>query len=57
MEIDGNDSLSIEYKETIKVIFLKSMDLLINSILNNNINNNNNNNNNSDHLKLIFARK
>ena len=33
-EEDGNDSLSIELKEGIR-IFRKSMDLLINSILNN----------------------
>ena len=35
MEIDGNDSLSIEHKEEIR-IFHKSMDLQISSILNNN---------------------
>ena len=31
---DGNDSLSIEHKEEIQVIFHKSIDLLISSILN-----------------------
>ena len=35
IEIDGNDSLSIEHKEEIHVLY-KSMDLLISSILNNN---------------------
>ena len=44
IEKDGDDSLSIEHKEEIKVIFHKSMDLLISSILNDNNNNNNNNN-------------
>ena len=34
MEVDGNDSLSIEHKEEIH-IFHKSMDMLISSILNN----------------------
>ena len=34
MEKDGNDSLSIDYKEEIKVIFHKSTDLLISSTLN-----------------------
>ena len=34
-EKDGNDSLSIEHKEEIQVIFYKSMDLLIISIPNN----------------------
>jgi hypothetical protein len=29
MEMDGNDSLSIKHKEEIKIIFYKSMDLLI----------------------------
>ena len=44
-----NDSLSIEHKEEIQVIFPESMDLLISSILNDNdINNNNNNNNNNN---------
>ena len=41
---DGNDSLPIEHKQEIQVIFHKSMNLLISSILNNNNNNNNNNN-------------
>ena len=36
MEIDGNDSLSIEHEEEIH-IFHKSMDLLTSSILNNNL--------------------
>ena len=43
MEQDGNDSLSHEHKEEIKVIFHKSLDLLISRILNNNNNNSNNN--------------
>ena len=36
MEMDGDDSLSIEHKEEIQVIFHKSMDLLTSSIFNNN---------------------
>jgi hypothetical protein len=35
IEIDGNDSLSIDHKEEIP-IFHKSMDLLLSSIINNN---------------------
>ena len=35
----GIDSLSIEHKEGIEVIFHKFMDLLVNRILNNNSNN------------------
>ena len=31
VEIDGNDTLSIEHKEEIKIIFNKSMDLLNNN--------------------------
>ena len=31
--IDGNNSLSVEHKEEIQVIFRKSLDLLISSIL------------------------
>ena len=42
---DESDSLSIEHKEEIQVIFHKSMDLLIYGILSDNNNNNNNNNN------------
>ena len=38
IEKDGNDSLPIEHKEEIQVIFHKSMDLLISSIINNNNN-------------------
>jgi hypothetical protein len=38
IEIDGNNSLSVEHKERIP-IFQKSIDLLISSILNNNDNN------------------
>ena len=34
--IDGNNSLSVEHKEEIQVIFRKSLDLLISSILTNN---------------------
>jgi hypothetical protein len=37
IENDGNDSLSIEHKEKIQFIFLKSIDLLISSILNNTV--------------------
>ena len=51
----GNDSLSIEHKEKIKLISRKSTDLLISSI--NNINNNNNddnNNNNNTVSKIQF---
>ena len=36
IEKDGNNSLSIEYKEEILIIFQKSMDLLTSSILYNN---------------------
>ena len=32
---DGNDSLSIEHKDELQIIFHKFMDLLISSILNN----------------------
>ena len=35
--LDVNDSLSIEYKEEIKMIFHKFMDLIISNIPNNNI--------------------
>ena len=35
IEIDGNNSLSIEPKEERQIIFNKSIDLLIRSILNN----------------------
>ena len=41
IEKDGNYSLLIEPKEKIKLIFYKSMDLLMSSIINNNNNNNN----------------
>ena len=40
IEIDGNNSLSIEPKEEIHN-FHKSMDLLLSNLLNNNNNNNN----------------
>ena len=38
IEKDEDESLSIEHREEIKVIFRKSVDLLISSILNNNTN-------------------
>ena len=42
IEIDENDSLSIEHKKEVRVyIFHKSIHLLTSSILNNNNNNNN----------------
>ena len=43
IEKDGNESLLIENKKDIQVMFHESMDLLISSIFNNNNNNNNNN--------------
>ena len=39
----GNNSLSIELKEEIQVVFRKFIDLLMSRILNDNNNNNNNN--------------
>ena len=41
IEKDGNESLSTEHKEEIQVIFHKSINLLIGSILDNNNNINN----------------
>jgi hypothetical protein len=41
IEKDGNDSLSIEQKNKYKLSSVKSMDLLISSILDSNNNNNN----------------
>jgi hypothetical protein len=41
---EKKNRVSIEHKEEIQVIFRKSMDLLISSLLNNIIINNNNNN-------------
>ena len=49
IEIDWNDSLSIEHKEEIHIVY-ESMDLLINSIINNN-----NNNNNYYYFKSIYT--
>ena len=53
IEKDGNDSLSIEHMEEIQVIFHKSLDPLISSIIDNINNNNNNNNNNDSNLNKI----
>ena len=61
IEIDGNDSLSIEHKKEIhRPIFHNSTDLsriLSNNNNNNNNNNsnNNNNNNNNNNILLLFS--
>ena len=41
IEKDENDSLPVDYKEKMQIIFHKFMDLLIGNIFNNNNNNNN----------------
>ena len=56
IEKGGNYSLSHEHKEVIQIIFHKSMNLIISSILNinNNDNNNYDNNNNINNNPLYF---